>query len=213
VQNDLFKLKEEYGFESGDISESFAKKVTTNGIFSCDLETSGLDWRSERIGLVQIFSPGLDVVVFKPEAKKTPNRLIRLLNDPAILKIFHHAMFDLRFITYHWKAKPANIGCTKIASKILQPDRESHSLAVLLKDYLNIIVDKTSQKSDWLSWDLTELQLAYAKADVAHLPDLFAKLMSELKQQDKAELAQNCFDHLKTRVALELGGYGDVFAY
>jgi ribonuclease D len=213
LQNDLFSKEEKYDFASGDISESYLKRARAAKIISCDLETSGLDWKSQRIGLVQLFSASTGVVVFKPVQKKTPRRFVRLIQDPNVQKIFHHAMFDLRFISYHWKASPKNIRCTKIASKILDPERKDHSLLALLKAHLDVSVDKSVQKSDWLSWDLSALQIAYAKADVAHLPQLYEVLVRRLEAVGRADLAVQCFDHLPTRVALELGDFGDVFSY
>ncbi len=213
MQTDLFVRDEVYDFEAGDITPTFVRHVAKQGLLCCDLETSGLDWKSQRIGLVQLFSPGSEVFVFKPTSAKRPERLLSLIQNQEVRKIFHHAMFDLRFMAYHWSVSPQNIACTKIASKILDPDKKSHSLAPLLREHLGVEVDKSYQKSDWLSWDLSELQLAYAKADVISLPDLLDVIMSKLREVDRAHLAEDCFKHLPIRLRLELGGFGDVFAY
>jgi ribonuclease D len=213
LQNDLFAVEERLDIASGDITEQYANLIVNTGVVSCDLETSGLDWKSQRIGLVQLYCQGTDVTVFKPIQNRVPARLVRLVGNPKVQKIFHHAMFDLRFIAHHWNAKPANIVCTKIASKILDPERKDHSLATLLKAHLEITVDKSVQKSDWLTWNLSELQMAYAKADVANLQELYDLLAGQLKDCGKLALARHCFSHLPTRVQLELGNYGDVFAY
>lgn len=84
-----------------DLSESFLKKATQRGMAALDIETSGLDWRSERIGLCQIYVPGATPALIKAKKNAKPERLLRLLSDTSIQKIFHHAMFDLRFLRYH----------------------------------------------------------------------------------------------------------------
>src|ERR1700736_3472907 len=61
-----------------------------------DTETMGLDIHRDRLCVVQL-SPGdgtADVVQIRPGATDAPN-LKKLLGDPAIVKIFHFARFDL----------------------------------------------------------------------------------------------------------------------
>jgi ribonuclease D len=116
-----------------DISDAFLAKASREKVVAIDIETSGLDWRSERIGLCQIAMPDGDVSLLKNKKKGKPHRFLTLLEDASIQKIFHHAMFDLRFLVYHWRAKPTNIACTKIASKLIDPEQtEGHSLECLL---------------------------------------------------------------------------------
>src|SRR5438876_11322444 len=61
-----------------------------------DTETMGLVPHRDRLCVVQL-SPGdgsADVVQLAPGARSAPN-LVKILGDPAILKIFHFARFDL----------------------------------------------------------------------------------------------------------------------
>jgi ribonuclease D len=135
------------------------------GIVAWDIETSGLDWRSERIGTCQLYAPGQPPCLVQLRGK-LPERLRLLLNDPEVTKLFHHALFDLRFMAHHWKATPQNIICTKIAAKILNPSGKGHSLASLVGRYLNVTLDKRLQTSDWLAEQLTPEQIQYAVRDV-----------------------------------------------
>lgn len=66
-----------------------------------DVETSGLDWRSDRLATCQLFTPGTGPVVISldPEEGK-PLGLAALLADPKVEKVFHHAPFDLRFMVH-----------------------------------------------------------------------------------------------------------------
>jgi ribonuclease D len=138
-----------------------------------------------------------------------------LLSDSAVLKVFHHALFDLRFMCSHWKVEAKNIGCTKIASKIRHRDWDpaAHSLKPLLQSRLGVILDKAEQVSDWFVPTLSPEQVAYAVSDVLHLVPLLDALRDDLMRSSQLALAEACFAHIPARVELDLGAYGDVFAY
>ena len=87
------------------------------------------------------------------------------------------------------------------------------SLKPLLERYLGISLDKSLQRSDWLSSRLTKEQLAYAIADVVYLVPLLEQLERELQTRGLLGLARECFAHIPARVRLELLGYPDVYTY
>src|SRR5271169_6968767 len=99
-----------------------------------------------------------------------PYHLRAIVEDASIRKILHHAMFDLRFLAHHWGVVPANIACTKIASKLAEPHApcEEHSLAPLLRRYLGLELDKSQQTSGWTG-ELSAEQVRYAADDVRYL--------------------------------------------
>ncbi len=178
-----------------------------------DIETSGLDWKSDRIASCQLSTSNGEVAVVRIDPNKRPSTLCSLLRNVAVRKIFHHAPFDLRFMSAAWSVEAQNIVCTKVASKILVPEEKDHSLKALLHRHLGITLDKSLQTSNWFAESWSEEQVLYAARDVLHLHSLFTTLETELMACDRLGLAQKCFDHLPTRVRLELGGYGDVFAH
>src|SRR5882724_6055896 len=78
-----------------------------------DTETMGLEVHRDRLCVVQL-SPGdgsADVVQIAPGATDAPN-LKRLLADPAFLKIFHFARFDLATLYKTLGVMPAPVYCT-----------------------------------------------------------------------------------------------------
>jgi ribonuclease D len=201
-------------FVEGDIPKAVVNAVRQQKVAALDIETSGLDWRSEQIGLCQLWVEKQGLSIVKVKKSKVPANLVALIADSSIQKIFHHAMFDLRFISYHWRVTPANIACTKIASKLLDPGQvQGHTLASLLSRHLGVVIDKSKRKSDWLSWGLSEEQLTYAGNDVLHLPKLLEVLLKELEAKGLADLAKRCFAHIPTQVELELRGYKDIYGY
>ena len=146
----------------------------------------------------------------------TPQRLMTLLEDPAVEKVFHHAPFDLRFMVHAWKSKPTSIRCTKVASKLLEPKapNEVHSLQQLVGRYMGIVLDKGPVRtSDWTVPNLSPEQLEYASGDVVHLPTLLEILSSALLTAGLSRLYDDCCGFLPAHTLLELGSYPDVFAY
>jgi ribonuclease D len=198
---------------SHDLPVDVAGRFAAASQLACDIETTGLDWTTDRIATIQLFAPGEPVAIVRVNGK-TPRRVVELLQNRKIVKIFHHAMFDLRFVGRHWGVIAANVRCTKIAAKLLYPgERERQSLNALVGVHLGMIIDKDLQTSNWMSRRLSKRQLQYAANDVVYLPTLLESLQEELVKRDLWSLAEHCFEHIPTRVALEIGGFGDVFTY
>lgn len=195
----------------GDLAEGFAAADR----MAWDIETSGLDWRRERIGTCQLFAVGVGAVVVSVGAGR-PARLAGLLEDGSVEKVFHHAPFDLRFLVTAWGVSPRSVRCTKVASKILDPEapNETHSLQQLARRYLGLELPKGAVRvSDWTAAQLTDEQVEYAAGDVVCLPGLLTAMESRLRETGRQELYDACCAFLPARVTLEVGDYPDVFAY
>ena len=201
--------------EQGDLPADLAPAFGEVDRIAWDVETTGLDWRQERLATCQLFAEGVGVVMVRT-ADGYPRRLAALLEDPAVEKVFHHAPFDLRFMVHAWGIQPASIRCTKVASKLLTPDapNETHSLQQLVARNLGVNLTKGAVRtSDWTAASLTQEQLDYAASDVLHLLALLDVLRANLEQRHLARLYDDCCAFLPACVLLELGGYPDVFAY
>jgi ribonuclease D len=186
------------------------------GSVAIDTETMGLDHHRDRLCVVQL-SPGdgsADVVQILPGPADSPN-LKRLLADPAILKIFHFARFDLAALYQAFGVMPAPVYCTKIASRLTRTYTDKHGLKDLVRDLLGIDLSKQQQLSDWGADKLTEAQVAYAASDVVHLHALKDKLDALIARENRGRLAAACFGFLPDRARLDLAGWAaeDIFAH
>ena len=204
-----------FGF-AADLAAQQLRAARQRGWVAWDIETSGLDWRSDKIGLCQVDVGGTEPVLVRASWMGRPTNLARLLEDQAVVKIFHHAMFDLRFMCHHWHAFAANVACTKIAGKLLEPGRqEGITLSYLLRRYLGRELEKSdaARKSNWLSPELSAAQVNYARDDVRFLKPLLDAMLAELDQAGRLDLARRTFHHVPTQVELEVGGFGNVYGY
>ncbi|MCA1941565.1 MAG: ribonuclease D [Caenispirillum bisanense] len=189
--------------------------LTFGDAVAVDTETMGLSLVRDRLCVVQLSSgDGTAHVVQLTRDYDCPN-LKRLLADPAVLKIFHFARFDLAMIRRSLGVVCAPVWCTKIASKLARTNTDRHGLKDLSRDVIGVEISKEQQTSDWGAETLTEQQLAYAAQDVLHLHRLRAALQVLLAREGRSELAEQCFAFLPTRAALDLAGWDevDIFAH
>jgi ribonuclease D len=196
----------------GDLDECAFERALKTDVIALDIETTGLDWRCDDIGTVQLQVEDTTYVI--RVNGHIPNHLKAVIEDARVRKVLHHAMFDLRFLAHRWDVIPANVVCTKIASKLAEPEapKEDHSLAPLVKRYLGISLDKSAQTSEWTA-ELSDAQVRYAADDVRYLVPLFDRLNEKLREAGRGGLRDRCFAQLPTQVELEVGEFPDVFAY
>jgi ribonuclease D len=181
-----------------------------------DTETLGLKPRRDRLCVVQISTgDGTADVVQILKDGPPPAKLATVLADPAVLKIFHFARFDVGVLKHALGIVPRPIYCTKIASKLTRTYTDRHGLKDLVRELLGIEISKQQQSSDWGAHALSQAQLEYAASDVLHLHALKERLDAMLAREGRSELARACFEFLPVRADLDLAGFEDtdVFAH
>ncbi|MGX7743142.1 ribonuclease D [Rhodopseudomonas parapalustris] len=181
-----------------------------------DTETMGLHPHRDRLCVVQLSNGdgSADVVQIPQGATDAPN-LKKLLGDPAVVKIFHFARFDLAALYKAFGVMPQPVYCTKIASRLTRTYTDRHGLKDLVRELLGIDLSKQQQSSDWGAATLNDAQLAYAASDVLHLHALRDKLDTMLARENRTDLAAACFNFLPVRARLDLDGWSeeDIFAH
>jgi ribonuclease D len=182
-----------------------------------DTETMGLNPARDRLCVVQLSAGdgAAHLVRFAAGAGYDCPNLRALLADPARLKLFHYARFDLAVLRRFLGVDCRPVYCTKVASKLARTYTDRHGLKDLCREVLGLELDKAEQSSDWGAAELSESQLRYAARDVAHLHRLRERLDSMLAREGRRGLAEACFGFLPTRAELDLAGWPDhdVFAH
>jgi ribonuclease D len=199
----------------GDLPSGLARTLRGAGSIAVDTETSGLQWSTDRLHMCQLFTAASGPVLLRG-ADGRPEQLAALLGDPAVLKVFHFAPFDLRFLEAHWQVKVERVACTKTASRLLEPGlpAREHSLSALLLRYLNVTVTKGPVRtSNWGASRLTDEQVAYAVADVAHLLDLHTVLTKRLEVRGHSELYRRICAYLPVDAHLAVSGIPNPLIY
>jgi ribonuclease D len=197
--------------------EDLPAGVLGPGTVAVDTETMGLNPLRDRLCLVQISDGSGDehLVRFGPGSAFDAPVLKAVLADPARVKLFHFARFDLASIK-HWLGVDATpVYCTKIASRLVRTYTDRHGLKELVRELLGQDLSKQQQSSDWGGPVLSDAQREYAASDVRYLHALKDELDRRLAREGRTAMAQACFDFLPMRAALDLAGWesADIFAH
>jgi ribonuclease D len=119
-------------------------------------------------GLIDPLAEGLDLGPF-----------FELMNNAAILKVFHAARQDIEIMVYRSGVVPHPVFDTQIAAMVCGfGDQVGYE--AIVRRLAKAQIDKSSRFTDWSRRPLSEKQLAYALSDVTHLRVVYEKLKIEL---------------------------------
>ena len=186
---------------------------------SIDTETLGLNIKRDRLCLIQLRNESnkkIYLIKFDKDISPANSKNIKsLLENKSLTKIFHYARFDMAVLKENLNINVRNVFCTKIASKLTRTYSSKHGLKDLVKEILNIELDKTEQTSDWSQKNLTKQQIQYAMNDVIYLSDLKKNLEAKLLEAKRLKTFKSIMNFLDTRVELDLMGWEntDIFAH
>ena len=184
--------------------------LNLGNIVAVDGEFTSLDVKKRsNLCLLQISSGNQDahIVQLDRDNYNAPN-LVNLFSNKKITKIFHFGRADMAHIKYYLKVDVENVLDTKIASKLARSYSDSHSLKILIKEFINIDISKQFQSSDF-GGELTNKQLQYCANDVIYLHKIHAELNKILVREKRINLYNNCLKFLKTRIDLDLASFKD----
>lgn len=178
-----------------------------------DTEFARTDTFRSKLCLVQVGTPR-HVFCVDMLAGLDPQGLWRILADPRRLKVLHAAKQDMEVFAQRFGGLPEPLFDTQIAAGLLgQPPQAGY--AALVDAELGVHIDKSQTRTDWSRRPLSPAQVEYAGNDVAHLPEIHARLRSRLVDlgreawalEDSAALLDPALYRVRPEVAWErLGG-------
>ncbi|GAA1262115.1 ribonuclease D [Oryzihumus leptocrescens] len=202
-------------FFDGDLPPELSLKLRAQPSVAVDTETSGLDWSADQLLLCQLFSPATGPVLLR-NVSGVPGELAALIADPKVVKVLHHAPFDLRFLEARWGIRAGSVACTKAASKLLNPSgaHEEHSLKSVLDRYLGVKLEKGAVRtSDWSTPVLSDEQVEYATGDVSHLLELHRAMSAALEAKSLTEIYAQVCAYMPIDAHLEVTGVPNPLVY
>jgi ribonuclease D len=108
------------------------------------------------------------------------------LFSPSVTKIFHSCKEDLEAVFAWTKKEMVNIFDTQIANSLLGGDF-SIGYQGLVEQEMDIILNKSETRSNWIRRPLSDSQLKYAALDVEYLIYLYKVQIEELINTTKLE--------------------------
>jgi DNA polymerase I-like protein with 3'-5' exonuclease and polymerase domains len=157
-----------------------------------DIETTGLDARSDRLRLLALHTERGTYLV--DCFRVNPEPLWPLLCDPEKIILGANLMFDLPFLWHQGDFEPAGpLVDVVLLSRLLTAggrDWHANSLADIARRELGLSLNKSFQVGSSWCGDLTEAHLRYAAEDVRHLPTLAERLQHQIVAAGLNQVAQ-----------------------
>lgn len=136
------------------------------------------------LGIVQLGTDDGEVFLVDAHTLEDLSPLGRLLSDPHITKILHDAQQDLTILRRETGAYPRNVFDTRCAAAFAGLS-STLSLRDLLSELLDIELNKSETRADWLQRPLSESMVVYAAEDVLYLSRARQALLSRVEERDR----------------------------
>jgi ribonuclease D len=144
-----------------------------------------------KLGLIQLALSNEECFLIDPCALDDLSPLGELLADREVVKIFHDASQDLSILRAATGKNPQNIFDTRLAAGFGGLS-STLSLATLIERLLDIKLEKTETRTNWLKRPLNSKQTEYALNDVRYLRAvrvlLLARVLPETQEWLEKEL-------------------------
>lgn len=169
--------------ESSTQMDELARQLSNEKLIAVDTEFQRETTYYPHLALVQIATESI-VACIDPLAFDAKPALQKILLDKTVIKIFHSCSQDLEVLFYYLDAVPSPIYDTQIANAFLT---EQHQVgyASLVEAELDILLDKSQTRTNWLQRPLTDKQIKYAGDDVLYLYQLHHILDRKLTQSTR----------------------------
>lgn len=162
-------------------------------LLALDTEFIRVDTFYPKLGLIQVCD-GTASYLLDPLQLTAWQPFIDILSSHSVIKIFHSCSEDLVVFAELFHQVPYPLFDTQKAAAFLGLGY-SVSYQNLVKEILDIDVEKGETRSDWLRRPLSQEQITYATLDVAYLPHIVTILQERLEKAGRFEwFAAECQD-------------------
>lgn len=148
-----------------------------------DTEFMRTDTFYPQLALVQIHD-GQQSYLIDPLALDNLQALLPLMQSTSVVKVLHAPTEDLEIFIQLFK-QPVNAVFDVQLAAAYCGHRVQMSLQSLLKTLLDVEVNKSESRSDWLARPLSQAQLSYAAEDVKYLLEVYGLLRPLLEANDR----------------------------
>jgi len=164
------------------------QKLAKADVLAIDTEFVRTRTLYPKLGLIQV-NDGENLALIDPVAVNDLSPFWQLLTDEKICKVLHACSEDLEVFLTAANCRPVNLIDSQIMMSFLGHGL-SMGYAAMVNHYLDIEVDKSESRTDWMKRPLTAKQLDYAQADVDYLFQLYPRIYKELEQKGWLDAAK-----------------------
>lgn len=170
--------------------DEFCHSLTTESMIAIDTEFMRVRTLNPQFALLQLASK-TSIAIVDPLTITDWSRFIDILNNKSIKKLFHAAGEDLVLFWSFLKCSPSPYIDTQVLLAFME-EGASLGLASALLKYLDITIDKTETRTDWLLRPLSSSQIAYAYDDVRYLIQLYETLLVRIQPNHLSLALEEC---------------------
>jgi len=166
----------------GDL-DCLNKELLDKPFLGIDTEFRRTTKDNMKLALMQI-NDEEEIYLIDPLSIGSPEDHCTFLYSKKVLKIFHSLSEDIEAI-YSWTGKMVkNLYDTQLANAFLNGDY-TIGYSGLVSNLLDIQIDKSETRSNWIRRPLTDAQLNYAASDVEFLIEIYRRQIESLQNEDK----------------------------
>lgn len=159
---------------------TFVEQIKNKPVLAIDTEFMRRRTLHPEVALIQIFD-GEHLALIDPLAELSLFDFWEILKDPNVLKVLHSPSEDIEVFQKYAGFVPSPLFDTQFALQLLG-DGNCMGFALMVKELLNIEIDKSESRTNWLQRPLTKKQLDYAAADTFYLLPCFELIIERIKQ-------------------------------
>ncbi|GAB3617097.1 ribonuclease D [Okibacterium endophyticum] len=174
--------------------DAVERLAAARGPLAIDAERASGYRYSQRAYLIQVYRREAGVFLFDPPAIGRFDELNDLIASEEW--VLHAASQDLACLR-EVGLDPQRIFDTELAARLLGFERVG--LGAVVEELLGVHLAKEHSAADWSTRPLPETWLEYAALDVELLIDVRDRLVEQLAEQNKTEIAEQEFDAVRTR--------------
>ena len=160
-------------------------------ILGVDTETEGLDFTCKKMIMFQIGDRDMQYIIDTRFISIQP--LKEILESEDIIKIFHNAKFDYKFIRTHG-IQTRNIYDTYLTERVIHCGKKDFGFGLnkLVKRYLGIELDKSTRNQfiNLTGQPYSVQQIVYGAKDVEFLIQLYEKQQPLIEKYELAEVVK-----------------------
>lgn len=185
---DIKKAKPKY-IDDDDALKAFVQSISKARVLAIDTEFIREKTYYPNLCLIQLATDD-ELAIVDPFSVRDLSPLKSLIQDDAIVKLFHAAGQDLEIINHELGLLPTCIYDVQVAASLLGQSQQA-GLASIVSTFLGISIKKSDSFTDWSRRPLTPSQIKYAAEDVIFLPALYDETKARLASLGRIEWLEN----------------------
>ncbi len=155
-----------------------------------------------RLCLIQLGTDDIAAIV-DPLAIEDLSPLCDLLADPDVVKVFHAGSQDMEIFYRLCGVAAAPVFDTQVAAT-LAGFQQQVGYGALVKEVLDVTLDKGDTYTDWARRPLSATQVEYALNDVRYLPEVHRRLVATLEAEGRLGWLAADFAHIEDPATYEV---------